>query len=242
MIALLPLLARGWHGFLNGRRRRALVLATLMVSVTTVPAQAKRKPKPSGFEATLPIAPASEPQGQPTGGIFSVSAGYAPLYQGNRASRVGDPVTILLVETTTASKSVSSSSDKSGSGSITPPTAGLLSFLNPNALNASSSSSFSGQGSAAQQSSLVAAISVTIAEVRANGTALVKGEKKMLLSQGDEWIRFSGIVRLIDIDQDNTITSTRVADAHVEYSGKGALQRASKQGWLSRFFNFISPF
>ena len=64
----------------------------------------------------------------------------------------------------------------------------------------------------------------------------------MLLSQGDEWVRFSGIVRLIDIDQENTVASSRVADAHVEYSGKGALQRASKQGWLGRFFNLISPF
>ena len=64
----------------------------------------------------------------------------------------------------------------------------------------------------------------------------------MLLSQGDEWIRFSGVIRLTDIDQDNTLPSSRVADAHIEYSGKGALQRASKQGWLSRLFNLVSPF
>ena len=64
----------------------------------------------------------------------------------------------------------------------------------------------------------------------------------MLLSQGDEWVRFSGIVRLVDIDPDNIVLSTRVADVHAEYSGKGALQRASKQGWLGRFFNVISPF
>jgi flagellar L-ring protein precursor FlgH len=64
----------------------------------------------------------------------------------------------------------------------------------------------------------------------------------MLLSQGREWIQFSGIVRLIDIDLDNRIASTRVADVHLEYSGKGALQRASRQGWLGQFFNMISPF
>ena len=78
-----------------------------------------------------------------------------------------------------------------------------------------------------------ATLSVTIAEVRANGTALVRGEKRMMLSQGHEWIQFSGIVRLADIDQNNRIASTRVADARIEYAGKGALQRASRQGWLS---------
>jgi flagellar L-ring protein precursor FlgH len=64
----------------------------------------------------------------------------------------------------------------------------------------------------------------------------------MMLSQGEEWVRFSGIVRLVDIDADNIVLSTRVADARIEYSGKGALQQASKQGWLVRFFNKISPF
>ncbi|MBT0670413.1 flagellar basal body L-ring protein FlgH [Novosphingobium profundi] len=220
---------------------RSILLACALLALAQ-PALAKKPPRPSGFEATLPPAPSALPPAQASGGIYSAAAGYAPLYQGNRATRVGDPLTIVLLETTTAAKSVSSSNGKSGGASITPPTAGLLSFLNPNALNASSTSSFKGQGSAAQTSTLASTLSVTIAEVRPNGTALVRGEKKMLLSQGDEWVRFSGIVRLADIDQDNTIASPRVADAHIEYSGKGALQRASTQGWLGRFFNLISPF
>ena len=124
----------------------------------------------------------------------------------------------------------------------TPPTAGPLSFLNPDALKMGSASSFNGQGNAGQKSTLDATLSVTIAEVRANGTALLRGEKRMHLSQGDEWVRFSGIVRLADIDEDNTVSSSRVADAHIAYAGRGALQRASRPGWLSRFFNVISPF
>jgi flagellar L-ring protein FlgH len=77
--------------------------------------------------------------------------------------------------------------------------------------------------------------------VRANGTALVRGEKRMLLSQGQEWVRFSGIVRLADIDQDNTRASSRVADARIEYSGKGAFQRASREGWLSKLLQHGEP-
>lgn len=218
------------------------VIATgAALAVTGAAPALAKKHEPSGFEATLPVAAPVE-AAAPTGGIFNVSAGYAPLYEGNRARRVGDPLTIVLIETTSASKAVSSKSQKGGGASITPPTAGLLSFLNPNALKASSNSSFNGQGNAAQTSSLASTLSVTIAEVRPNGTALVKGEKQMLLSQGDEWVRFSGIVRLADVDTENSILSTRVADAKIEYSGKGSLQRASRQGWLGKFFNMISPF
>ena len=222
--------------------RTFLLLGLGALALAATPAEAKKKPKLSGYEPTLPVPAPTPADAAPTGSIFSPVAGYAPLYQGNRAARVGDPVTILLIETTTASKAVNSQNSKGGGFSITPPTAGPLSFLNPDALKASSDSSFNGGGNAAQTSTLASTLSVTIAEVRANGTALVRGEKTMLLSQGDEWVRFSGIIRLADIDQENTIPSTRVADAHVEYTGKGALQRSSKQGWLGRFFNMISPF
>jgi len=196
------------------------------------------KRESTDFAAALP-ASRTAPRAA-DGSIFS--AGYAPLHGGLRARAVGDPVTIRLVESTSAVKSVSAKSARSGKASITPPSAGLLSFLNPDALKLASDSSFNGQGNAGQTSTLGATLSVTIAEVRANGTALLRGEKRMFLSQGDEWVRFSGIVRLADIDEDNTVASARVADARIEYSGKGALQRSSRPGWLSRFFNAISPF
>jgi flagellar L-ring protein precursor FlgH len=224
-----------------GARRSIPLLAATVIAATALaaqPALAKKRPQP-GFEATLPLrSPAPHPA---DGSIFSASAGYAPLYGGTRAHAVGDALTILLVETTTSAKTVGSKSARSGGASITPPTVGPLS-IDPGNLKASSDSSFNGQGNASQTSSLAGTLSVTIAEVRPNGTALVRGEKRMLLSQGREWIQISGIVRLSDIDQDNTILSSRVADARIEYSGKGALQQASKQGWLGRIFNIISPF
>jgi flagellar L-ring protein precursor FlgH len=235
-----PRLRRRAPAVWPGARRLPMVAATVIAATALAasPALARKKPQP-GFEPTLP-APAPAPH-RADGAIFNAAYGYAPLYSGTRAHAVGDTVTILLVESTTAAKTVGSKSSKSGGISLTPPKAGLLS-LNPDALKASNDSSFNGQGNASQTSSLSGALSVTIAEVRPNGTALVRGEKRMLVSQGDEWIQISGIIRLADIDQDNTITSARVADAHIEYSGKGALQRASKQGWLGRFFNMISPF
>jgi flagellar L-ring protein precursor FlgH len=221
-------------------RRLPLLAATVIAAaaMAATPAVAKNHAHPSGFEATPPSMPMPH---QADGSIFNVSAGYAPLYGGTRAFGVGDPLTVLLVESTTTSKTVAAKNSRSGDASIAWSGSGSLA-VNPSALKGSNDSSFNGQGNAAQTNSLAGSLSVTIAEVRPNGTALIRGEKRMMLSQGDEWIQISGIVRLSDIDQNNAITSTRVADAHIEYSGKGALQQATKQGWLSRFFNLIAPF
>ena len=216
----------------------ARTLALIALAIAT-PSLAKPAP-PAGFEPALPAAQVAVRIAD--GSIFNAAAGYAPLTDGLRARVVGDPLTIMLVESTTTTKSAGSKTQRSGSFGITPPTTGPLSFLNPNALKAGGQSSFNGQGNAAQTSSLDGEVTVTIAEVRPNGTALVRGEKRLLLSQGQEWIQFAGIVRLADIDGDNRIASSRVADARIEYAGNGAVQRASREGWLSKFFNMISPF
>jgi flagellar L-ring protein precursor FlgH len=219
--------------------RGRLHLAGLLALAFAAEACAGPKPGP-GFAVSLPAPP--PPPRVADGAIFNAGAGYAPLTDGHRARAVGDPLTIVLVESTTTSKSAGSKTQRAGSAGITPPAAGPLSFLKPDALKASSQSSFNGQGNATQTSTLAGEIAVTIAEVRPNGTALVRGEKRMLLSQGQEWIQFSGVIRLSDLDTDNRIVSARVADARIEYAGNGAVQRASREGWLSKFFNMISPF
>jgi len=217
----------------------AMRMALLFVLAAASPALARPQPKP-GFEPALPAAH-NTPRAA-DGGIFNASAGYSALIVGTRARRLGDPVTVLLLESITTSKSTASRTQRNGGFSITPPTEGPLSSIDPGALKASGQSSFNGQGNAGQTSAIQGELSVTITEVRTNGTALLRGEKRMLLSQGDEWIQFSGIVRLADIDEANRVISTRIADARIEYSGKGSIQRASREGWLLRFFNIISPF
>ncbi len=218
------------------RAHRTILLSSL---ACTLAACGGAAPAP-GFRAALPPPPpVATPQ---DGAIFQAANGYAAYYEGTRARSVGDVLTIVLTESVITSKSTTGRTDRAGNASITPPTAGPLDFLDPNALKAAAQASFSGKGDAAQRSSLNGAIAVTIAEVRPNRTALVLGEKKMLLSQGDEWVQFAGIVRLADIDVDNRVRSTNVADAQIIYSGKGAVQQASRPGWLSRFFGAISPF
>ncbi len=195
-----------------------------------------------GFKASLPVPPPVQSQVASNGAIYQAGLGYAGYHEGNRARRVGDALTILLVENVRSTKATNGGTNRSGSASITPPTSGLLSFLNPDALKAASGGSFKGTGSAGQSSSLSGAIAVTIAEVRPNGTALVHGEKQMSLSQGEEWVQFAGIIRLADVDVDNNILSSQIADSRIIYSGSGAIQQASRPGWLSRFFSKVSPF
>ena len=197
--------------------------------------------RPEGFTATLPPAPiasSSLPQSA-DGAIFNVSQGYTPLYNGNRASQLGDLVTIVLIERTSTSKATSSKTQRDGNAGLSLPD---FIGIDDGDLTASAGSSFNGSGNASQTSTLRGDLTVTIAEVRPNGTALIRGEKLLNLSQGQEWVQVSGIIRLADISADNRISSIRVADAQISYGGKGAVQQSSKPGWLSRFFNAVSPF
>lgn len=191
-----------------------------------------------------PTLPMPMPEAPPAdGAIFHASYGYAPLTSGTRAAHVGDIVTIQLVEKTQAIKSNSQTMDRSGSVSVTPPPTGpIATILNKVNLNTGTGQKYGGKGDAAQSNQLTGAISVTIAQVYPNGNMLVRGEKQLTLNRGDEQIRISGIIRASDIDFDNTIPSTRVADARITYSGTGEVARASMQGFLGRFFSRINPF
>ena len=187
--------------------------------------------------APMPTAPVAD------GAIFQVSAGYAALYEGWRARHVGDPLTIVLVERTAASKSSASKIDSKGSFGLTPPTTGPLGgLLSSSDVGASGNRGFNGTGAADQSNSLSGEVSVTVAEVYPNGTMLVRGQKRVTLNRGDEFVQIKGIVRFADVDRDNRVESTRVADAQIAYTGKGDVARASRQGWLSRFFQVVSPF
>ena len=117
-----------------------------------------------------------------------------------------------------------------------------LKIADPTDIATSGDLSFNGEGEAAQSNRLNGEISVTVAEVYPNGTMLVKGQKLVNINRGDEYVQISGLVRQADIGPDNRVPSTRVADARIAYSGKGEIARASRQGWLQRFFTAVSPF
>ena len=221
----------------------AAAAATLVAAAfAPAPAEARRKKQPPvEYAATAPLPPAPAPL-PANGSIFQAADGYAALHEGTRARRVGDPLTVVLVERTAASKSAGSKLDSGGGFSLTPPSTGPLSLFNPTDASISGNRNFNGAGTANQANSLSGEVSVTVAQVFPNGTMLVQGQKRVTLNRGDEWVRIRGLVRTVDVDQFNRVPSTRVADAEISYTGKGDVARASRQGWLSRFFQVISPF
>ena len=191
------------------------------------------------YEVARPVAPSPAPA---NGAIFQASAGYTPLTSGSRAGAVGDLVTIRLVERTQGTVSNSTDTNHQADIGLTPPTTGPLSVFNPSDISMGGDQSFKGKGSSEQSNALSGEITVTVAEVYPNGTMLVRGEKQLRINRGNEWVRISGIVRQADITADNRVPSTRVADARIEYIGRGEVARAGTQGWLQRFFSRISPF
>ncbi|QKR98964.1 flagellar basal body L-ring protein FlgH [Sphingomonas sp. CL5.1] len=219
-------------------------LAAALLATSAADAKLFGKKAPAEDFTAARLAPLPQPaaDAQPNGAIFQVASGYAALHEGWRARRVGDLLTIVLVERTAASKSASSKLDSGGGFGITPPSTGPLSLFKSTDASASGTRNFTGAGTTDQANSLSGAISVTVAQVYPNGTLLVRGQKHVTLNRGDEVVQIKGIVRTADIDLDNSVPSTRVADAQIAYTGKGDVARASRQGWLSRFFQVVSPF
>ncbi|MBK5264699.1 MAG: flagellar basal body L-ring protein FlgH [Alphaproteobacteria bacterium] len=204
-------------------------------------AQARSHPAPMDYAPTY-AQPLAVQQQVANGSIFQVASGYAPLTSGTRAAMVGDVLTIALTERTQATKSNSASTDRKGSIGLSPPATGPLSLFSSSDIGMSGSQDFTGKGQAEQSNALSGEVTVTIAQVYPNGTMLVRGQKQLTLNRGDEFIQISGLVRTADIGPDNRVASTRVADAKITYTGKGELARASRQGWLQRFFSAVSPF
>ena len=168
-----------------------------------------------------------------SGGVFSNDA--LSLTSDARAYRVGDVVTVILQETTQASKRAGTSFSKESSVGVSP--LGVLGkSFSKTAIDVSADRSFSGDSTSTQQNALSGALTVIVQEVLPNGLLRVAGEKNMTLNQGEEFVRLKGYVRAADVDADNQVSSLRVANARIAYSAKGVLADANSAGWLMRFF------
>lgn len=190
-------------------------------------------PPPPDGSYDPPAPQLAAPRGQ-SGGLYTPAGGWS-LVADQRAYRVGDVLTVLLQETTQASKSAGTTMDKNSSVAVQPAVVLGSSVKLDASLDAQRK--FDGKGTSTQQNTLQGAVTVIVQQVQANGLLLVKGEKSLTLNQGEEVIRLSGYVRAGDIDSNNQVSSLRVANARIQYFGKGALADAGNPGWLTRFFN-----
>lgn len=212
-----------------------LALATLAGCTTTPPTNVHQpmsaRPSPR-FEA--PIG---------NGAIFQ--AGYSkPLFEDRRARFVGDTITIKITESTTASAKNSNKLDKSNAQKASVnaftglPGKSLLGLD----LGATSSTAFSGKGEAANNNAFTGSITVTVIDVMPNGNLLVSGEKQVSVGEENEFVRISGVVNPSFVDFSNSVESSKVADARIEYKSSGQIAEGQIMGWMARFFLNVLPF
>lgn len=205
----------------------------------------------AGLSGCAALQPPAPPNPEPTplpqlvqpvakaraGGVF-VAERSPSLTSDTRAFRPGDVLTVMLEETTQASKKANTQLGKQSSADF-----------NAALRNSSTSGSiggqrdFNGSASSSQQNALSGAITVVVHEVLPNGLLKVQGEKSLYLNQGEELVKLGGYVRAADVDSENRVSSQRVANARISYSGQGDLASANTPGWLTRWFvSALMPF
>jgi len=210
----------------------ALLLATLSLAGCAALQPPAVRPGPS--DEPPAVARSSGPRGV-SGGVFSADLGMS-LTSDSRAFRVGDIVTIILQETTQASKKAGTSFSKESADNINAPNL-LGKTFGKAAVGLGASNSFTGDATSTQQNALTGAITVIVQEVLPNGLLRVSGEKTLTLNNGEEFVRLRGYLRAADIDADNQVSSQRIANARIAYSAQGTLAESQQPGWLTRFFN-----
>ncbi len=213
-----------------------LVLPWLAPCVHTTPPTSVHQPMSVRPESRVPPPVAN-------GAIYQTGAA-RPLFEDRRARFVGDTLTIHLVEKTQASTKSSTSAERDYTGAVSVPTISGLPFktFQGMQLGATDQQKFAGKGDSAANNDFSGFVTVTVIEVLPNGNLVVSGEKMVAINQGDEYIRFSGVVNPNYISGLNTVPSTQVADARIEYKATGFIDSAQVMGWLARFFLTVLPF
>jgi flagellar L-ring protein precursor FlgH len=185
--------------------------------------------------------------GQNNGAIFQAGINERPLFEDVRARNVGDTLTIVLAENTTAAQknavdATNNSSVNASTPTITVPLANQTKLKGIGVASSAADKTARANDSSGSNV-LTGTIAVTVTEVLPNGNLVVSGEKVVAINQTDEYIRLSGVVNPRYIANDNSVQSTQVADAHIEYKGgNNHMDEASVLSMLGRFFLSVLPF
>ncbi len=165
---------------------------------------------------------------------------YTSLFSDYRAAKVGDVVTIIIVESSQASnKAEVSTGKKSDLGFKANATMGLEPMLPAINSDINSNNNFKGGGSTKSQGLVKARISALIDSVYANGNLRIKGTRKILINGEEQMITITGIIRGVDIRSNNTVYSNNISNAEIAFSGKGKLDDAQNPGWLTKVFHWL---
>jgi flagellar L-ring protein precursor FlgH len=182
-----------------------------------------------------------------SGGPYVNAVSHRPLFEDRRARNVGDTLTVLLNETTSAAKNSGMSAARKANASSqfgntgTTPFAPYTSIANITNFGGSGDIKTEGTGASAASNTFAGTITVTVVEILSNGNLVVAGEKQVAVSNEEEIIRFGGVVNPNTLVF-NQVSSQQVADARIEYRGRGVTDDTQGAGWLTRLMLKIVPF
>jgi len=237
----------GWVG--------ALTLGALMwgCAASTPSAPAPHPPRPV---QAVPPAEVSEPpryvaSASNDGSLWRERSELGELFANAKARRVGDILTIRIVENSSATNKASTNTDRSSSMS-----AGLdaffnleknypadKNFFNPfSAVRGNIDSQFEGSGATQRSGALSAYMTAQVVDVLPNGNLIIEGNREVRVNAENQMITLTGMVRPRDISADNVIQSTYIADARIAYSGTGVLNDRQRPGWFTRVMDKVWPF
>jgi flagellar L-ring protein FlgH len=193
----------------------------------------------NGPTTARPLPPPYPPVAQNNGAIYQANT-YRPAFEDRRARHVGDVINVVITESTSAVKNGASSGSKTGSVNFGVP--GVLQNRLGAQLATSADNKFSDADAQSLSNTFRGTIGATVVEVLPNGNLVIAGEKQVGLNKATEFIRISGMVNPDSIANGNTVASTAIADARVEYRTQSNIDRAEVQSMLSRFFLSLLPF
>ncbi len=164
------------------------------------------------------------------------------IFSDNKASRVGDAITVIVLEVSSASNNATTETERSSDISLS--ASGSSSGIgNVPSINTSASigtgNKFTGGGTVQNRGDVRATISAAVDSVFPNGNLHIHGTKTISIRNEDQMIEITGIVRPSDIESDNSILSTKVSEAVIVFSGNGMVDRAREPGWLTKIFHWI---
>ncbi len=189
-----------------------------------------------------------EPEASYMGSLWEPDNGRAYMFEDRRASRVGDIVVVQIVEQHSGSKTANTKSDRSttfgagASGGFFDIKDLLGDFRNLFNADVTSSNEFEGDGSTSREDSLTGTIAAQVVEVLPNGDLRIQGKRRVKVNSETQTMMIKGIVRRIDLDTQNTVLSSAVANADISYTGLGAVDDVQTPGWAVRVFNWVTPF
>lgn len=236
----------------NFRHRSVrLALALCLMGVAFVDAGCYLHSSPNvSNRLTVPALPPPKT----VGSLWQEENGRAYLYEDLRAMRVGDILTIKIVEKHAGSKSAdtkaereSTINDSLGTNTLGIPGLNLKSYMDGRAVpglavKASAANKFGGKGATSRADTLTGTISTIVTEVLPNGDLRIEGKREVTVNSETQLMSISGIVRRVDVDTKNTVLSSAIADAKIEYSGLGVVDDVQRPGWMVRVLDWIYPF